>query len=254
MSFGAFVIGDEILSGRREDQHFRWLADALAARGLRLSWLTYLGDDEEALTAAFRRSFAGSDTVFSFGGIGNTPDDRTRQAAAAALGVPLIAHPQGEAELHARFCVELGVDITPERRLLITFPDGCNLIPNPVNRIPGFHINRHYFVPGFPQMAQPMLEWALDTFHRDEFVTAPRIERALLLTGQDAHESGLLGLMERIVAAYPDLRLFSLPSHRGTERVHLELGVEGAPERVEKAMAEILCEVEQRNIDWRWRE
>ncbi|MCL2875580.1 MAG: molybdopterin-binding protein [Betaproteobacteria bacterium] len=254
MGFGAFVIGDEILSCRREDQHFRWLADALAARGLRLSWLTYFGDDEEALTAAFRRSFAGGDTVFSFGGIGNTPDDRTRQAAASALGVPLIAHPKGEAELYARFCVELGVDITPERRLLITFPEGCDLIPNPVNRIPGFHIKRHYFVPGFPQMAQPMIEWALDTFHRDEFVTAPRIERALLLTGPDAYESGLLGLMERIVTAYPDLRLFSLPSHRSTERVHLELGVEGAPDQVEKAMADILREVEQRNIGWRWRE
>ncbi|MCL2590037.1 MAG: molybdopterin-binding protein [Betaproteobacteria bacterium] len=254
MGFGAFIIGDEILFGKREDQHFRWLAGALAARGLRLSWLTYLGDNEGALTAAFRRSFVGGDTVFSFGGIGNTPDDRTRQAVAAALGVPLIAHPQGEAMLHARFCVELGIEITPERRLLITFPEGCDLIPNPVNRIPGFHIKRHYFVPGFPQMAYPMLEWALDTFHHDEFGIEPRIERALLLTGPDAHESGLLGLMEQIVAAYPDLRLFSLPSHRGTERIHLELGVEGAPERVEEAMAEILREVERRNIGWRWRE
>ncbi len=254
MGFGAFIIGDEILSGKREDRHFRWLAGALAARGLRLSWLTYLGDDEAALAAAFHRSLAGGDTVFSFGGIGNTPDDRTRQAAAAALDVPLVAHPRGEAELRARFQIEPGVDVTPERRLLITFPEGCDLIPNPVNRIPGFHIRRHYFVPGFPQMAQPMIEWALDTFHRDEFVTAPRVERALLLTGPDAYESALLGLMERIVAEYPDLRLFSLPSHRGAERVHLELGVEGAPERVEKAMTEILSEVERRGIGWRWRE
>ena len=45
------------------------------------------GDDRERLTETFRRTLASGDVVFSCGGIGNTPDDHTRQAVAAALGV-----------------------------------------------------------------------------------------------------------------------------------------------------------------------
>ena len=89
--FGAYIIGDELLVGKREDKHLSFLIAALAKRGLRLSWAHYLGDDPARLTEALRRSFASSDVVFSFGGIGATPDDYTRQCAAAALGVPLVA-------------------------------------------------------------------------------------------------------------------------------------------------------------------
>jgi molybdopterin-biosynthesis enzyme MoeA-like protein len=250
-TFGAIIIGDEILSGKRQDKHFAKIAELLAARGLRLAWAEYLGDDCARLTAVFRRTLAAGDVVFSCGGIGNTPDDQTRQAVAAALGVGLALHPAGYEELKARFN---GEEITDQRRLLVTFPEGVEIIPNPFNRIPGFRVREHYFTPGFPQMAHPMIEWALDTFYRDAFgPVAGRVDKAFLLTGPDAHESGLLDLMERIVAAYPDLRLFSLPSIVGRERRHLELGVEGAPERVEQAMREIRVDIEQRGIRWVWR-
>ena len=82
--FGAFIIGDELLVGKRQDKHLPFLIEALARRGLRLSWAQYLGDEPERLTAALKRSLDSGDVVFSFGGIGATPDDHTRQAAAAA--------------------------------------------------------------------------------------------------------------------------------------------------------------------------
>ena len=250
-TFGAIIIGDEILSGKRQDKHFARIAELLGARGLRLSWVEYLGDDRERLTATFQRTMAAGDVVFSCGGIGNTPDDHTRQAVAAALGVGLELHPEGYEELKARFA---GEEITDQRRLLVTFPAGVRIVPNPFNRIPGFMANEHYFVPGFPQMAHPMIEWALDSFYRDEFrPVAGTVEKAFLLSGPTAYESALLDLMERIVTAYPALRLFSLPSLVGKERRHLELGVEGAPELVDRAMAEIRVEVEKRGIHWVWR-
>ncbi|HMT79428.1 MAG TPA: competence/damage-inducible protein A, partial [Azonexus sp.] len=180
-----------------------------------------------------------------------TPDDHTRQAVAAALGVDLALHPAGFEELKVRFA---GEEITDKRKLLVTFPAGVQIIPNPFNRIPGFMANDHYFVPGFPQMAHPMIEWALDTFYQDQFkAVGGIIEKAFLLTGPTAYESALLDLMERIVAEYPTLRLFSLPSLVGKERKHLELGVEGAPELVDKAMEAIRIEVERRGITWVWR-
>ncbi|MCH2220473.1 MAG: molybdopterin-binding protein [Dechloromonas sp.] len=250
-TFGAVIIGDEILSGKRQDKHFARIAEMLGARGLRLSWVEYLGDDRKRLTETFRRTMAAGDVVFSCGGIGNTPDDHTRQAVAAALGVGLELHPEAFEELKLRFA---GEEITDQRKLLVTFPAGVRMIPNPFNRIAGFMANDHYFVPGFPQMAHPMIEWALDTFHKGEFQpVAETIEKAFLLTGPDAYESALLDLMERIVAAYPTLRLFSLPSLVGKERKHLELGVEGAPSLVDKAMADIRAEVERRGINWVWR-
>ena len=249
-SFGAVIIGDEILSGKRQDKHFAKIAELLGQRGLRLSWVEYLGDDRARLTAAFRRTMAVGDVVFSCGGIGNTPDDHTRQAAAAALGVPLELHLEGFEEMKARF----PDDLTEQRKQLVVFPAGVRIIPNPFNRIPGFTVNDHYFVPGFPQMAHPMIEWALETFHRDEFRrVAGTVEKAFLLTGPMAYESALLDLMERIVGAYPTLRLFSLPSLVGNERRHLELGVEGEPALVDKAMDEIRSEVEERGISWTWR-
>ena len=82
--FGAYIIGDEILVGKRQDKHLAFLIEALAKRGLRLSWAQYVGDEPERITAALRLSLASKDVVFSFGGIGATPDDHTRQCAAAA--------------------------------------------------------------------------------------------------------------------------------------------------------------------------
>ena len=249
-NLGAVIIGDEILSGKRQDKHFAKIIEILGARGLRLSWVEYVGDDRARLTGIFRRTMAAGDIVFSCGGIGNTPDDHTRQAVAAALGVGLEIHPEGLEEAKLRFAD----DMTPQRLELVTFPAGVKIIPNPFNRIPGFMVNEHYFVPGFPQMAHPMIEWALDTFYLDEFrPVSGTVEKALLLTGPTAYESALLDLMKRIVSAYPTLRLFSLPSLIGNERRHLELGVEGDPVLVDKAMDEIRGEVERRGISWTWR-
>ena len=162
--FGAFIIGDELLVGKREDKHLAFLIGALARRGLRLGWAHYLGDEPARLTEALRRSLASKDVVFSFGGIGATPDDHTRQCAAAALKVDLVLHPDAEREIRARFP---GQEVTRERLQMGEFPRGAAIVPNPVNRIPGFSVADHHFVPGFPQMAWPMVEWVLETRYRE---------------------------------------------------------------------------------------
>ena len=251
MNFGAIIIGDEILSGKRVDAHFDKIVSLFAARGLRLSWAEFLGDERSRIAATLKRTFASGDVVFCFGGIGNTPDDHTRQAAAEALAVDLVLHPDAEREIRARF----GDDVNEVRLLLGTFPRGVDIVPNPFNRIAGFSVKHHYFLPGFPQMAHPMAEWALDTFYSSFFNRQPMVDKAFLLTGPMAYESALLDLMERVVADYPALRLFSLPSVGDDgQRRHLELGVEGEVTLVDHAMEEIRQEVEKRGIAWRWRD
>ena len=225
--FGAYIIGDEILVGKRQDKHLAFLIEALAKRGLRLSWAQYLGDEPARLTVALTGSLASGDVVFSFGGIGATPDDHTRQCAAAAAGVKLRLHPDAEREIRGRF----GAEVTPERLRMGEFPEGSQIIPNPVNRIPGFTLGEHHFVPGFPQMARPMVEWVLDTRYRKLFDRDRWSEESILV--YEAGESQLIPAMEAVGALYVGVKVFSLPSmgEDGSRR-HVELGVRGDPAQV----------------------
>lgn len=245
MRFGALIVGDEILSGRRADRHLAKLIEQLGARGLKLSWARYVGDEGAALTETLKQTFATGDVVFSFGGIGATPDDRTRDAAGAALGLELALHPEAEAEIRTRF----GAETTPARLQLGVYPVGSAIIPNPYNRIPGFAIRRHYFVPGFPVMAWPMVEWVLDTHyahlhHREDYV-----EQAV--TVWDAYEGQLIGLMQEVTAAFPGATVFSLPTIAGEgERRSLELGMKGEAAQVAAAIARIKAELGRRGLAW----
>ena len=242
------IIGDEILSGKRQDKHLPKVIELLSARGLQLSHAEYLGDDPELITAALKRAFSSSDIVFSTGGIGATPDDHTRQCAAAGLGVPLELHPEAKRLILERMqdiAREQGTPYEPDRpdnihRLNMgVFPQGATLIPNPYNKIPGFSIGDVHVVPGFPVMAWPMIEWVLDTkyphlFHRDAYV-----EKSVIVFG--TMEATLTPLMEQIERDHPQVKVFSLPSvdHPEYGR-HIDLGVKGAPEAVEAAYPQLV--------------
>jgi molybdopterin-biosynthesis enzyme MoeA-like protein len=245
MKFGALIIGDEILSGRRSDKHLARLIEMLSARGLKLSWARYAGDEPAQLVETLRQTFATGDAVFSFGGIGATPDDHTRQSAATALGVSIALHPEAEAEIRARF----GGEVTPERLQMGVVPVGSEIIPNPYNRIPGFSIQQHHFVPGFPVMAWPMVEWVLDHRYADLHHAEDYIERAVTVWG--AYEGQLIGLMRELTASFPDTTLFSLPTIAGEgERRSLELGMKGTAARVEEAMARLKAGVLELGFEW----
>lgn len=249
MPFGLILVGDEILSGKRTDKHLPKVIELLGARGLALEWARVVGDDRERITAALRDAFAGSDIVFCCGGIGATPDDHTRQCAAAALGRPLVLHPEARALIEQRM-----KDIAAERgepydadapdnvhRLNMgVFPAGAAIVPNPYNRIPGFSVGDVHFLPGFPVMAWPMIEWLLDTRYAALQGRGGRpAEKSVVVFG--SMEATLTPLMEAIEAAHPGVRVFSLPSvdHPQWGR-HIELGVKGEPGTLDAAYAALL--------------
>ena len=255
MAFGVIIIGDEILSGRRVDKHLQKVIELLSARGLALSWAEYIGDDPDRITATLARSFASGDIVFSTGGIGATPDDHTRQCAARALGVPLELHPEAAglireriSEMHASGAAAsapLDLD-SPENRHRLNmgvFPRGASIIPNGYNKIPGFSVGDHHFVPGFPVMAWPMIEWVLDTKYAHLHHAVAHAERSLYVF--ELMESTLTPLMEKIETEFPGVRVFSLPSVGDAERGgvfarrHIDLGVKGEPEAVAAAFVKL---------------
>jgi molybdenum cofactor synthesis domain-containing protein len=246
--FGLIIIGDEILSGKRTDKHLHKVIELLKARGLSLDYAEYVGDDPERITQALKRAFASGDVVFSTGGIGATPDDHTRQCAARALGVALALNAEAKVLIEQRMkdmALEKGQVYDSEqadnlhRLNMGVFPQGAHIIPNPYNKIPGFFCGGVYFVPGFPVMAWPMIEWVLDTHYRSFFTSQAWLERSVIVFG--AMEATLTPLMEAIEHDHVGVKVFSLPSvdHPQFGR-HIELGVKGAPGLVASAYAALL--------------
>ena len=259
MAIGLIIIGDEILSGKRRDQHFPKVVELLAERGLQLAWAEYVGDDPARITATLQRTMASGDIVFSCGGIGATPDDHTRQCAANALGRALVLHPIGARNIQERI-VEMAQEAggtadldSPEnqhRLKMAEFPDGASLIPNPYNKIAGFTVGTHHFVPGFPVMAWPMIAWVLDSLYSELFNREARSEHAVLVFEQA--ESRLTPLMEAIEREYPLVKVFSLPSvGDATTRRHIELGVKGEPAQAAKAFARMCAELDRLEAEYR---
>ncbi len=249
MHIGLIIVGDEILSGKRQDKHLAKVIELLSARSLALSWARYVGDDRARITQCLRDAFASGDLVFCCGGIGATPDDHTRQAAAAALDLPLVLHEQAHQLILQRMrevAAEQGLPYEPERddnrhRLNMgTFAQGAQIIPNPYNRIAGFSLGTVYFVPGFPVMAWPMIEWVLDTHYRHLQGGAAALEKSVIVLG--GMEATLTPLMEDIEARFDGIKVFSLPSVDSKHPLgrHIELGVKGhAPLLVDAAYAHL---------------
>ncbi len=252
--FGLIIVGDEILSGKRADKHMPKVIELLGERGLQLDYADYVGDSPDRITATLKRAFNSGDVVFSCGGIGATPDDHTRQCAARALGVALALHPQAEALIRERMqdvAREQGIAYEPDRpdnvhRLNMgVFPMGAEIIPNPYNKIAGFSCSGAeggavHFVPGFPVMAWPMMQWVLDTHCKHLFQRGVWVEQSVIVYG--AMEAALTPLMEAIESQFQGVRVFSLPSvdHPEYGR-HIELGVKGNPAAVGHAYAALLA-------------
>lgn len=243
------LIGDEILSGRRQDKHMPQLIKLLGERGMQLSGVEIVSDAQDDIAQVLRRSFATPDIVFCCGGIGATPDDRTRQAAAQALGVELALHPEAERLITER-CADneragrgSGDMSLPENRQRLemgVFPVGSDIVPNPYNKIPGFFIRDHTFMPGFPVMAWPMMEWTLDRRYSSLHHRVERVEHSFIVF--EMPESRITPALEELERRWPGVRAFSLPS-LGQGRAHIDLGVKGEPGAAAQALAYLRAEV-----------
>ncbi len=240
---GLILIGDELLSGKRRDAHFANAVRITAERGLEIDWVRIEHDDLPRLTTVFHETMKSGDIVFSYGGIGATPDDVPRPAAAAAAGVALVRHPQIAAALENRF----GAQTYPYRIRMAEIPEGADLIPNPPYLVPGFYVGNHHFLPGFPDMSAGMLAWVLDARYRTLHRTRP-VEQLIEIEG--IPESELVPHMDRILAGYPGIRLSSLPAaYKGNWRV--EIGLKGSAQQVDAASGQLQDELDKRDATWR---
>jgi len=152
----ALIIGTEILNRRRADKHFDFVTKLLTEYGRKLSGSFIIEDDPALIiqTLKFLASQPNS-IIFSFGGIGSTPDDYTRKCAAVALRDGNL---YTDKSIKQTIIEKLGERAYPHAINMAEVPKGAKAIENTFNGMPAFSLDdRYFFVPGFPEMSHPML-------------------------------------------------------------------------------------------------
>ncbi len=212
-SFYSVIIGTELLNGRRADSHFAHLNAELVKRGWEQKASFVVKDDPKFLEDIFRLIRADEDSVmFSYGGIGSTPDDFTREIASLAFtDAPVVRHSEAEKIIKTR----LGERAFPHPIKMADLPRNANLIQNPVNKMPGFSLeNRFFFVPGFPDMAHPMVSAVLEEY----YPKAKKKYSCNLMV--DASEAALIDIM---IALPKEIELSCLPQFLAEDKRAAEI-------------------------------
>jgi len=201
MNFYAVIIGSEILNNTRKDKHFDFIRDELAKYGHELFASFIIKDDVELIKQTYELVKRDKKSIlFSFGGIGSTPDDLTRAISADVFtSEPLETNQKFKQDIIDRF----GDDAYPHRVHMADIPVKSKLIQNPVNNMSAFYLeNRFFFVPGFPSMAHPMLKNII----KEKFSKSKKKYKLALIA--QTSENTLIGLMKELPN---DIELSSLP-------------------------------------------
>ncbi len=194
------IIGDEILSGRTQDANLAYLAKWLGVQGIRLKEVRVVADEMDAIGDAVKALSAGFDYLFTTGGIGPTHDDITVDAIAAALGVPVIVHPDAQAILAGYY----GDKLTDARLRMARTPEGATLIENPRTKAPGIRVGNIFIMAGVPIITQGMLA-ALDGKLQGG---APVLSRTVAAWTQESTAAATLAAVEKAhegaqIGSYP---------------------------------------------------
>src|SRR5215470_2132345 len=221
------IIGNEILSGRTQDENLAFLARGLNDVGIRVREARVVPDDPGAIVAAVNTTRRTFDHVFTTGGIGPTHDDITAQCVADAFGLPLVVHPDAKRLLEAHYPAG---HLNEARLRMAMVPEGAALLPNPISQAPGFQIGNVFVLPGVPRIMQGIfgqLKQRLVGGQR-------RLSRSVIC---NLGEGVLARDLARLQTRWPDLEIGSYPYFRrgdfgvtlvlsGIDRIRLEAATE----------------------------
>jgi nicotinamide-nucleotide amidase len=233
--------GDEIMTGKVVDTNSNYLADKLVENGIDLVAVITTGDVPDRLVWAWRTAIAMSDVVISTGGIGPTVDDLTTETVARIAGVKLVRDEASVSHMKRLFATINRV--MPDNNLKqADFPDGAEIIPNPLGTAPGFrlpitlggHTSQLIVLPGVPREMKPMMEnWVIPWIQKNrgtDKVIAMRIFQTFGMS-ESALDQAVAGLI-RSDEARVGLRA-SFP------QISLRLTVEGKPGEAERKLEEL---------------
>ncbi|HEX3677642.1 MAG TPA: molybdopterin-binding protein [Sphingomicrobium sp.] len=200
------VIGDEILSGRTQDQNVAQVATWLNDQGIRLAEVRVVPDDGARIGEAVNALRAVHDYLFTTGGIGPTHDDITVDAIAAAFGVPVIVHKEARKILEDYYRDRAG-GLTEARLRMARVPEGAELLRNPSSGAPGIRMENVYILAGVPGIAQSILHALTGTLEGGQPVVSVTV-------GARAAESDVADLLRETEEAHPGVTIGSYPFFR----------------------------------------
>jgi molybdopterin-biosynthesis enzyme MoeA-like protein len=186
------TIGNELVSGDVPNTNASWLARRLAPLGVAVRLTAAVPDEIDTVAEFVRAEAARADFLL-------VPDDLTREAVAAAFGVPQEEVPEIAAELRARFARN------PEYAARFAFlPRGSRPLANPLGGAPGFALENVYVLPGLPSEMEAMFASIEEEFRRGSPIQSWRrvyrtYESAIAATLAEAHERW----PEVLVGSYP---------------------------------------------------
>ena len=201
------IIGNEILSGRTQDQNLSYLATGLNSVGVTLREARVIPDIAPVIVATVNELRANYDYLFTTGGIGPTHDDITSECVAEAFGVRWTLHP----EAHQIFLSHYKPGELNEARLRMAHtPEGASLIVNAVSRAPGFRMGNVFVMAGIPRVMQAMF----DAVKHDLKGGRPMLARTVSCHLPEGVIAKGLG---EIQGRYADLDIGSYPFYRRGE-------------------------------------
>jgi len=153
----AVIIGSEILNRKRVDKHFDFLSQELQNVGHSLFASFIIKDDAELIKQIYTLIKNDPKAIsFSFGGIGSTPDDLTRELSAEIFTNSKM---QRNKKFEQDIINRIGERAYPHPIKMSDLPLDAKLLHNPVNNMSGYYLDaKYFFMPGFPEMAQPMVQ------------------------------------------------------------------------------------------------
>jgi molybdopterin-biosynthesis enzyme MoeA-like protein len=216
MNFYALIIGTEILNARREDKHFKFVQSELAKYGHELCSSIVVKDDEKLMKNIYKLIKNDKDAVlFSFGGIGSTPDDLTREIASEIFTNKKV---QRHVEFEKDIIEKFGDEAYPHRIHMADLPPNAKLLFNPINNMSGFSLeDKYFFVPGFPQMAHPMISDVINKFF------SKKVDKYRFTLLAQTSENTLITLMKTLPS---NIELSSLPIFKDN-KPSVELSLRG---------------------------
>ena len=223
------LIGNEILSGRTQDQNAPYLARRLGELGINLVEIRVIRDAEDAIIEAVNTARARYTYVFTTGGIGPTHDDITAPCIAKAFEVALVLNPEALKVLVDRYGE---AKLNEARRRMAHAPEGATLIENPISAAPGFQIGNVFVMAGVPEIMRAMFEGIADRLAGGAPVQTQTV-RSDIPEGQIAADLG--ALQDR----FEDVEIGSYPFF-ADGKAGCELVLRAAdPARIEAASAEL---------------
>lgn len=206
LTASVLVIGNEILSGRTQDTNSQWIAEKMGERGIQITEIRVVPDEEAAIVRAVRDLKTQATYLFTTGGIGPTHDDITTESIAKAFDLPVELNAEARALLLAHYEGD-NTQLTEARLRMARIPVGAGLIENPVSSAPGFRIENVFVLAGVPRIMQAMLDHVCSSLDSGPPILSNTIACSLA-------ESEIATDLAAIQNRYPDVAIGSYPHFR----------------------------------------